>query len=41
MTSVRIRARHDDTDQLPEADHVVASHAELADLLGVSEAKAG
>jgi putative hydrolase of the HAD superfamily len=41
MTSVRIRARHDDTDPLPEADHVVASHAELADLLGVSEAKTG
>lgn len=36
MTSVRIRARFDDTSALPEADHVVASHAELRDLLGAS-----
>lgn len=36
MTSVRIRARHDDTSELPEADHVVASHAELGRLLGLS-----
>ncbi len=35
MTSVRIRARHDDTSELPEADHVVTSYAELARLLGV------
>jgi FMN phosphatase YigB (HAD superfamily) len=35
MTSVRIRARHDDTSELPEADHVVVSHAELGRLLGL------
>ena len=35
MRSVRIRARHDDTSELPDADHVVDSHAELAALLGV------
>jgi putative hydrolase of the HAD superfamily len=36
MTTVRIRARHDDTSDLPEADYVVASHAELASLLGLT-----
>ena len=35
MTSVRIRARHDDVTDLPEADHVVQSHAELLALLGL------
>jgi putative hydrolase of the HAD superfamily len=35
MTTVRIRDRHDDVTPLPEADHVVGSHAELAELLGV------
>jgi putative hydrolase of the HAD superfamily len=35
MRSVRIRARHDDLSELPDADHVVDSHAELATLLGV------
>lgn len=35
MQTVRIRARHDDQSELPEADHVVDSHAELATLLGV------
>jgi putative hydrolase of the HAD superfamily len=34
MTTVRIRARHDDTSALPEADFVVESHAELFALLG-------
>ena len=33
MRSVRIRARHDDTSELPEADFVVDSHAELRALL--------
>jgi putative hydrolase of the HAD superfamily len=35
MTSVRIAAIHDDPTSLPEADHVVASHAELRDVLGL------
>jgi putative hydrolase of the HAD superfamily len=35
MRTVRIRARHDDLSELPDADHVVGSHAELAALLGV------
>jgi putative hydrolase of the HAD superfamily len=35
MGTVRIRARHDDTSDLREADHVVDSHAELAALLGL------
>lgn len=35
MRSVRIRARHDDSSELPEADRVVDSHAELAALLGL------
>jgi putative hydrolase of the HAD superfamily len=35
MQSVRIRAVHDDVADLPEADHVVASHAELRGLLGL------
>lgn len=35
MRSVRIRAVHDDAVDLPEADHVVASHAELRELLGI------
>jgi putative hydrolase of the HAD superfamily len=38
MTSVRIRARHDDACGLPEADHVVGSHAELCTLLGLESA---
>ncbi|MEN8182487.1 MAG: HAD-IA family hydrolase [Myxococcota bacterium] len=38
MTSVRIRARHDDTSELPEADHVVGSYGELGNLLGVDAA---
>ncbi|MGH0028907.1 MAG: AAA family ATPase [Myxococcota bacterium] len=29
METARLRARHDDTSELPEADHVVASHADL------------
>ena len=29
MASVRIRARHDDDSELPDADRVVATHAEL------------
>jgi FMN phosphatase YigB (HAD superfamily) len=35
MRTVRIRARHDDESELPEADAVVDSHAELARVLGV------
>jgi putative hydrolase of the HAD superfamily len=35
MASVRIAAAHDDASALPEADHVVASHAELRAILGV------
>jgi putative hydrolase of the HAD superfamily len=35
MISVRIRVRHDDTSELPEADHVVSSHAELGRLLAL------
>jgi HAD superfamily hydrolase (TIGR01549 family) len=33
MGSVRIRDRHDDPSELPDADHVVDSHAELCALL--------
>lgn len=33
MRSVRLRARYDDDTDLPEADHVVDSHRELASLL--------
>jgi putative hydrolase of the HAD superfamily len=33
MASVRIRASHDDRSELPEADYVVDSHAELRALL--------
>jgi putative hydrolase of the HAD superfamily len=33
MTTVRISGRHDDESELPEADHVVGSHAELVALL--------
>ena len=33
MGTVRIRARHDDTSDLPEADRVADSHAHLLDLL--------
>jgi hypothetical protein len=33
MRSVRIWARYDDTSSLPDADFVVASHADLRDLL--------
>lgn len=35
MDSVRIRAVFDDPADLPEADHVVSSHAELRVMLGV------
>lgn len=35
MGSVRIRARHDDTSSLPEADFVVDSHAQLRALLAL------
>jgi len=35
MTSVRLSASHDDATSLPDADHVVDSHAALCDLLGV------
>jgi FMN phosphatase YigB (HAD superfamily) len=34
MGAVRIRTRHDDTSDLPEADFVVGSHAELRELFG-------
>ncbi len=33
MRSIRIRARHDDETDLPDADHVVDSHTELLSLL--------
>ncbi|MBW2268887.1 MAG: AAA family ATPase [Deltaproteobacteria bacterium] len=36
MTTVRIRARHDDASDLADADHLVESHAELAELLGLA-----
>lgn len=36
MQSVRIRARNDDVTGGPEADRVVDTHAELAELLGVT-----
>jgi putative hydrolase of the HAD superfamily len=35
MGSVRLSAAHDDASELPEADHVAASHAELRQILGV------
>ncbi len=35
MQTVRIRARHDDDSDYPEADHVVDGHAELGALLGL------
>jgi len=35
MRTVRIRARHDDVSELPDADHVVDSHLELAAMLGL------
>jgi len=35
MRTVRIRARHDDTSELADADRVAASYAELAELLGL------
>lgn len=35
MTSVRIRACHDDDSELPDADRVVASHAELRQWLAL------
>jgi FMN phosphatase YigB (HAD superfamily) len=37
MGTVRLRARFDDLEPLPEADAVVDTHAELAALLGVDE----
>jgi len=35
MKTARIRATHDDESDRPDADWVVASHHELAELLGV------
>lgn len=35
MASVRLSAVYDDPAPLPDADHVVASHAELREVLGV------
>jgi putative hydrolase of the HAD superfamily len=35
LGSVRIRQHHDDRSELPEADHVADTHAELLDLLAV------
>jgi putative hydrolase of the HAD superfamily len=35
MQTARIRARHDDTTEHPDADWIVDSHAELAGLLGL------
>lgn len=35
MQTVRIRARHDDVSDAPDADRVVGSHMELARLLGL------
>jgi hypothetical protein len=35
MASIRLAAVYDDPAPLPEADHVVGSHAELWKLLGV------
>jgi putative hydrolase of the HAD superfamily len=37
MSSARIRDQHDDTSELPEADFVVADHAELRALLALKE----
>jgi len=37
MRTVRIRLSHDDLDDLPDADHVIDSHAELPALLGLVE----
>jgi putative hydrolase of the HAD superfamily len=36
MRTVRIRSRHDDRSELPDADHIVDSHAELEKLLGLA-----
>jgi putative hydrolase of the HAD superfamily len=36
MRTVRIRDRHDDIGDEPEADYVVANHAELRDALGLT-----
>ncbi len=43
MVSVRIRASHDDSSELPDADFVVDSHAGLIELLGLraSDQRAG
>ena len=38
MSTVRIRDRHHDASDLPEADYVVQSHAELEKLLGLEQA---
>jgi putative hydrolase of the HAD superfamily len=38
MRTVRIRARHDDVSELPEADFVVDSHEELLEVLGLRAA---
>jgi len=40
MATVRISGRHDDGSELPDADHVVRSHAELAALLELDSAGA-
>ncbi|MAE93900.1 MAG: hypothetical protein CL910_04505 [Deltaproteobacteria bacterium] len=37
MGTVRIRARYDDASELPDADRVVGSHAELGPLLGLRD----
>ena len=36
MGTVRIRASHDDTSDLPEADAVADSHAHLCEILGLA-----
>ena len=36
MRTVRIRATHDDTSDLPEADHVAEDHAHLREILGLT-----
>jgi putative hydrolase of the HAD superfamily len=39
MGAVRLRARHDDLSELPEADAVVDSHAELLAVLGLGASR--
>lgn len=38
MGTIRLRATHDDTTALPDADHVADSHAEVQRILGVADA---